>query len=87
MNLRHWALLTLLCSIALPQDKAIRKYLVAHLKLCSADIVSEEGKFARFAEKVCTEIFLFVFNSVQLTILHELSFKVRLIHFLWFFSI
>lgn len=52
VNLRHWALLTLLCSIALPQDKTIRKYLIAHLKLCSADAMSEEGKFARFAEKV-----------------------------------
>ena len=51
VNLRHWALLTLVCSIALPQDKIIRKYLVAHLKLCAADVVSEEGKFARFAEK------------------------------------
>ena len=52
VNLRHWALLTLLCSIALPQDKMIRKYLIAHLKLCSADAMYEEGKFARFAEKV-----------------------------------
>ena len=52
VNLRHWALLTLVCSIALPQDKIIRKYLVAHLKHCAADVVSEEGKFARFAEKV-----------------------------------
>lgn len=52
VNLRHWALLTLMCSIALPQDKTIRKYLIAHLKFCSGDIISEEGKFARFAEKV-----------------------------------
>ena len=52
VNLRHWALLTLMCSIALPQDKVIRKYLISHLKLCSADVTSEEGKFARFAEKV-----------------------------------
>jgi len=51
VNLRHWALLTLVCSIALPHDKVIRKYLVSHLKLCSADVISEEGKFARFAEK------------------------------------
>ncbi|XP_046440084.1 myosin-I heavy chain-like isoform X4 [Daphnia pulex] len=51
VNLRHWALLTLMCSIALPHDKIIRKYLIAHLKLCSADVTSEEGKFARFAEK------------------------------------
>ena len=66
VNLRHWALLTLLCSIALPQDKAIRKYLISHLKLCSADATSEEGKFSRFAEKVilknCINVLTVIFN-------------------------
>ncbi|KAG8231152.1 hypothetical protein J437_LFUL011821, partial [Ladona fulva] len=37
VNLRHWALLSLGCSVVLPTDKAIRKYLLAHLKRCSAD--------------------------------------------------
>ncbi|XP_046401515.1 myosin-I heavy chain isoform X2 [Ischnura elegans] len=51
VNLRHWALLSLACSVVLPTDKAIRKYLLSHLKRCAADCVSEEGKYARFAEK------------------------------------
>lgn len=51
-NLRHWALLALACSVALPQQKPLRRYLIAHLKRCAGDHVTEEGKFARFAEKV-----------------------------------
>ncbi|KAG5877421.1 hypothetical protein JTB14_012905 [Gonioctena quinquepunctata] len=51
VNLRHWALLSLACSVVLPPNKAIRRYLIAHLKRCSSDFVTEEGKYARFAEK------------------------------------
>jgi hypothetical protein len=51
VNLRHWALLSLACSVVLPPSKAIRRYLIAHLKRCSSDYVTEEGKYARFAEK------------------------------------
>ncbi|KAL0269418.1 UNVERIFIED_CONTAM: hypothetical protein PYX00_007160 [Menopon gallinae] len=51
VNLRHWALLSLACSVALPPHKQLRKYLIAHLKRCSSDCITEEGKFARFAEK------------------------------------
>lgn len=53
VNLRHWALLSLACSVVLPPQKPVRKYLIAHLRRCSSDCVTEEGKYARFAEKVC----------------------------------
>ncbi|XP_024082673.1 unconventional myosin-VIIa [Cimex lectularius] len=51
VNLRHWALLSLACSVVLPPQRSIRKYLIAHLKRCSGDCITEEGKYARFAEK------------------------------------
>ncbi|XP_065337421.1 myosin-VIIa isoform X3 [Cloeon dipterum] len=51
VNLRHWALLSLACSVVLPHDKALRKYLMAHLKKCASDYITEEGKYARFADK------------------------------------
>ncbi|CAD7083788.1 unnamed protein product [Hermetia illucens] len=51
VNLRHWALLSLACSVILPPLKVIRKYLIGHLKRCASDYITEEGKYARFAER------------------------------------
>ena len=52
VNLRHWALLSLACSVILPPLKVVRKYLIGHLKRCASDYITEEGKYARFAERV-----------------------------------
>ncbi|XP_041566030.1 myosin-I heavy chain isoform X2 [Drosophila elegans] len=52
VNLKNWALLSVLCSVILPSMKSIRKYLIAHLKRCSSDFLSEEGKYARFADQL-----------------------------------
>ncbi|XP_055908481.1 myosin-I heavy chain isoform X1 [Eupeodes corollae] len=51
VNLRHWALLSLACSVILPPMKVLRKYLIGHLKRCASDSITEEGKYARFAER------------------------------------
>lgn len=59
VNLRHWALLSLACSVVLPPQRIIRKYLIAHLKRCAGDCVTEEGKYARFAEKVNVSFSIF----------------------------
>lgn len=58
VNLRHWALLSLACSVVLPPQRGIRKYLIAHLRRCASDCITEEGKYARFAEKVMRFFFL-----------------------------
>ena len=52
VNQRHWAALGLLCSLVPPTNALTRKYLFAHLKRCRADSVTEEGRYARFADKV-----------------------------------
>lgn len=51
INLKHWSLLSLACSVVLPSVKSIRKYLISHLKRYACDYITEEGKYARFAEK------------------------------------
>ncbi|XP_053210352.1 myosin-I heavy chain-like isoform X2 [Panonychus citri] len=51
VNIRHWQLLVLACSITYPTDRRILSYLHAHLRKRSLDEVTEEGKFAQFALK------------------------------------
>ncbi|CAL8090863.1 unnamed protein product [Orchesella dallaii] len=52
VNARNWGALSLVCSVIAPPDTCVRKYLNAHLKRCAiTDFVTEEGKYARFAEK------------------------------------
>lgn len=51
VNIRHWQLLALACSITYPTDRRILAYLHAHLRKCSLDEVTEEGSYARFTLK------------------------------------
>jgi len=48
INKRHWQLLALACSVAYPSDSRILTYLYAHLRRCSMDQVSDEGRYAQF---------------------------------------
>ncbi len=56
VNQKHWAGLALLCSLLPPSNPGLRKYLFSHLKKCGTDSVTEEGRYARFAEKVHLQI-------------------------------
>ncbi|CAN7994896.1 unnamed protein product, partial [Ixodes hexagonus] len=51
VNVRHWQLLSLACSVAAPTDRRILNYLHAHLRHCAMDVVTEEGQFAQFSLK------------------------------------
>ncbi|KAI1280289.1 Myosin-I heavy chain [Halotydeus destructor] len=51
VNLRHWQLLALACSVTYPTDRRILAYLHAHLRKCTLDEVTEEGQIAQFTLK------------------------------------
>lgn len=51
VNIKHWQLLALACSITYPTDRRILSYLHAHLRKCSLDQATEEGLFAAFTLK------------------------------------
>ena len=67
MNLRHWSLLTLFCAVIPPTDKLVRKYLRAHLHKCSYDYVTEEGKYARYAQRYVVLAAMANFTVVTVT--------------------
>ncbi len=48
VNIRHWQLLALACSITYPSDRRILAYLHSHLRRCALDEVTEEGQFSHF---------------------------------------
>lgn len=45
VNLRHWALLSLSCSVVLPPNKVIRRYLIGHLKRYVLTTASQLTRF------------------------------------------
>lgn len=49
VNIRHWQLLTLACSLTQPSDRRVLAYLMAHLRRISLDQVTREGQYAQFA--------------------------------------
>lgn len=51
VNIRHWQLLALACSVSYPTDRRILAYLHAHLRKCSLDEVTQEGEIAQFTLK------------------------------------
>ncbi|XP_022239098.1 unconventional myosin-X-like [Limulus polyphemus] len=51
VNLRHWQLMALACSLVAPTERRILSYLQAHLRRCAIDDITEEGQFAQFAIK------------------------------------
>lgn len=48
VNIRHWQLLALACSITYPSDRRILAYLHSHLRRCALDEVTQEGQYAHF---------------------------------------
>ena len=47
-----------------PQKKTVCKCVIAHVECCASDCVTEEGKYARFAEKVCGYICVSILGGV-----------------------
>ncbi|XP_054169139.1 myosin-I heavy chain-like [Oppia nitens] len=48
VNVRHWQLLALACSITYPSDRRILAYLHSHLRRCALDEVTQEGQYSHF---------------------------------------
>lgn len=53
VNCRSWQLMAITASTLSPANTRVQKYVLCHLKKCSLDTTTEEGKFARFSLKVC----------------------------------
>ena len=49
VNIRHWQLLALACSLTQPSDRRVLAYLHSHLRRCALDQVTREGQYAQFA--------------------------------------
>lgn len=61
VNKRNWQLMAVTTSCTFPSNTRVQKYIQCHLRKCSLDAASEEGRYARFCHKVkYTVIFVFV---------------------------
>lgn len=49
VNIRHWQLLALACSLTQPSDRRVLGYLHSHLRRCALDQITREGQYAQFA--------------------------------------
>lgn len=54
VNKKNWQLMAVACSCLTPTHSRLQKYLLCHLRKCSLDSTSEEGRFARFCHKCFT---------------------------------
>ena len=52
INIQNWRFMSLVCGVVVPRNKVILNYLQIHLRRCSLDPYSDEGKFAQFAMQV-----------------------------------
>ncbi|XP_052271099.1 unconventional myosin-VIIb-like isoform X2 [Dreissena polymorpha] len=54
VNKRNWQLMCVATSCVVPSNSRVMKYLNCHLRKCSLDTTTEEGKYARFCNKCLT---------------------------------
>ena len=52
INIQNWRFMCLTCGVVVPRNKVILNYLQAHLRRCSLDPHTDEGKYAQFAMQV-----------------------------------
>ncbi|XP_076097464.1 myosin-VIIa-like isoform X5 [Mytilus galloprovincialis] len=51
VNKRNWQLMAVTTSCTFPSNTRVQKYIQCHLRKCSLDAASEEGRYARFCHK------------------------------------
>lgn len=52
VNRRNWQMMAVLCSTVFPNNNRVQKYVQCHLRKCSLDMTTDEGKYARYCYKV-----------------------------------
>ncbi|XP_060082957.1 myosin-I heavy chain-like [Ylistrum balloti] len=54
VNRRNWQLMAVTVSTVFPTNNRVQKYVQCHLRKCSLDSTTDEGRFARFCHKCLT---------------------------------